>query len=125
VRRQRRREGRRRRDREDDGAWLWLRLDFKGRRVRPSHYALRSSTSRKGSYHPRSWALEVSADGEPWAEVDARSENDDLDGLSPVKAFPFRLTGEGGFVQLRLPGKNHKGSNELALSALELFGALF
>jgi len=107
-----------------NGPGQWLCLDFKERRVRPSHYALRSANQAKGWCHPRSWALEVSADGAGWTEVDSRSENDDLDGRSLVKAFPVRLTGEGRFVRLRLTGKDHNGSDVLALSALELFGAI-
>ena len=103
----------------------WLCYDFKGRRVAPTSYTIRSYTD---PYRPKSWDLEVSNDGRSWERVDRRENNSDLTGkgfvthnfsISPVPGGGFR------FVRLRMTGENHAGnSSMLDLTALEVFGEL-
>ena len=109
------------RSENEEGAWICY--DFKGRRVTPTSYTIKSDTSD----HPKSWDLEVSNDGRSWERVDRRENNSDLKGdgrvthnfsISPVPGGGFRI------VRLRMTGKNHSGYNYLSLSALEVFGSL-
>ena len=102
----------------------WICYDFKGRRVTPTSYTIRSHDSRS---RPRSWVLEVSNDGRSWELVDRRENNSDLMGrgfvthnfsISPVPGGRFR------FVRLRMTGQNHNGGNCLDLTTLEVFGSL-
>ena len=102
----------------------WLCYDFKGRRVTPTSYTIRS---HKDPHRPKSWDLEVSNDGRSWEPVDRRRNNSNLKGdgfvtynfsIDPVPGGRFR------FVRLRMMGKDHKGSDNLSLTALEVFGSL-
>ena len=106
----------------EEGSWLCY--DFKGRRVTPTSYSIRSYND---SNRPKSWVLEVSNDGRSWDPVDRREDNSDLVGdgfvthnfsISPVPGGRFR------FVRLRMTGNNHSGGNLLDLTALEVFGVL-
>ena len=106
----------------------WICYDFMGRRVTPKSYSIRSHHLGPGDCHTKSWVLEVSYDGSEgsWKVVDSRENNNDLNdkhvtrnfslGTPPSEAFRF--------VRLRQTGKNHWGSDSLAICALELFGAL-
>ena len=105
----------------------WICYDFGWRRVTPTSYSIRSYDEKAGSYHPKSWTLEVSSDGEKWSIVDRRENNEDLN--FPYVARNFALsahpTEKFRFVRLRQTGKNHSGNDCLCISALELFGELF
>ena len=56
----------------------WIRYDFKGRRVAPTSYSIRSHGTSPS--FPRSWVLEVSNDAsdDSWKVVDRRENNADL-----------------------------------------------
>jgi hypothetical protein len=47
-----------------------LSFDFRNRRIIPAHYTIRSAVD--GRACPKSWVVEVSADGKDWAPVDYR-----------------------------------------------------
>ena len=121
------------RSENEEGAWICY--DFKGRRVTPTSYTIRSTgafgMTRRGrlhSPHPKSWVLEVSNDGSEvsWKVVDSRNNNFDLNGGRVTRYFALGAPPSGSFrfVRLRLTGKNHQGNDYLAISALELVGAL-
>jgi uncharacterized coiled-coil protein SlyX len=105
----------------------WLQYDFKGRKVKITHYTIRSRFDGfKGSNNPKSWIVLVSTDGKSWTEIDRRSENDELNAKNA--AVVFKVDGdppEARFVRLQQTGPAHSGKNFLALSAFELFGSLY
>ena len=102
----------------------WICIDFKDRRVTPYGYTIRGAT--QGSSHLKSWVLEASNDRRWWTVIDRQNNNKDLDYRGRVHHFQARLSGNHGFrfVRLRETGKNHSGTDVLALSALEIFGYL-
>ena len=106
----------------------WICYDFKGRRVTPTSYSIRSFGCVSGGGHPKSWVLEVSNDGSDgsWAVVDSRENNKELNSKLVTRNFEISAPPSGPFrfVRLRLTGKNHFGDDYLVISALELFGAL-
>ena len=106
----------------------WICYDFKGRRVTPTSYSIRSIVLGPGGEHPKSWVLEVSNDGSEgsWKAVDFRTDNNDLNDEHMTHNFSLGTPQSGAFrfVRLRLTGKNHGGSDDLNICALELFGAL-
>ena len=106
----------------------WICYDFKGRRVTPTSYSIRSYDNGPGSYHPKSWALEVSNDGSegPWEIVDFRENNFDLNGCYFTRNFAISDPPSGSFrfFRLRQTGKSHQGNDILVICALELFGTL-
>lgn len=110
--------------RSKDTPQSWICLDFKDRRVTPFGYTIRGDT--QGSSHLKSWVLEASNDKQWWTVIDRQNNNKDLDHRGRVHHFQVRLSGNNGFryVRLRETGKNHSGTDVLALSALEIFGFL-
>jgi hypothetical protein len=99
----------------------WICYDLKGKRMRVSHYSLRSRGDCNG-YHPKNWTLEGSMDGENWIELDRRHDCGELVGLNRSATFSVS---KGEFVQqirLRQHGKDSNEANYLTVSAIELFG---
>ena len=103
----------------------WICYDFKGNRVRPLGYSIRSYDEGRGYCHPRSWDIECSNDGTTWELCNRILKGDILNGrrvcchfaMSDHQKF-FR------FFRLRQTGKNHKGNHSLVICALEIFGVL-
>ena len=102
----------------------WIRYDFKGRRVAPTSYSIRSYDCS----YPKSWVLEVSNDGsdDSWKVVDRRENNEDLNGKYLTHNFAISGSPSEGFrfVRLRQTGKTHDGDDYLVLTSLEVFGTL-
>ena len=104
----------------------WICYDFKDRRVIPTSYSVRSMGDNYGE-HLKSWVIEVSNDGSLWTEIDRRDNNYSLTNsyatvnfkIPKVPSEMFR------FFRLRQTGKNHRGSYEINITALEIFGTLF
>ena len=114
--------------RSNDSRNSWICYDFGGQRMTPTSYSIRSCGWEPGSFHPRSWVLEVSNDGSEgsWEVVDFRENNNELNDKRVTRNFAISAPPSGvfRFVRLRQTGVNHKGNNQLAICALELFGAL-
>jgi hypothetical protein len=113
-----------------NGPGQTLVYDFKERVIVPTHYAIRSGTSRFTHLpYLRSWAIETSADGAAWAEIDRREGVDELDAPAAVATFEIAERKEARFVRIRQTGENHRGAgsgfeNSLVISAWEIFGEL-
>jgi hypothetical protein len=102
-----------------------ITYDFKGMRVVPTDYTIRSNYSGGvNDCNLKSWAIEVSEDGEGWVEIDRRENNYDLNSKNVVKSFKAEKPAEGRFVRLRQTGENHRGDHLLIFSAFEIFGTL-
>ena len=103
----------------------WICYDFKGRRVAPTSYSIRT---HDGNRFPRSWVLEVSNTGSEgsWTVVDTRENNGDLNAKHVTRNFAVkaRQLGSFHFVRLHQTGKNAGGYDYLYLNSLELFGTL-
>ena len=108
----------------DDLPNQWICYDFKQRRVVLTNYSIRTVDVA----YPKSWVLEASKDGskDSWEVVDSRENNEDLRGSWLTRNFTIssHLHETFRFVRLRQTGKNHAGDDILAISSLELFGAL-
>ena len=102
----------------------WIRYDFKGMRVVPTSYSIRSHRGCS----PSSWVFEVSNDGSEgsWKVVDRR---ENYHALEDKNTHNFAISGKPGgsfrFVRLRQTGKCHGGYDDLFLSSLEVFGSLY
>ena len=107
----------------------WICYDFKSRRVIPVSYSVRSYRRCPGSFHPKSWVIEVSDDGTEgsWQQLDRRDDNDDLNGHQVTGRFHIRTvpTEPFRFFRLRQTGENHHGNYYLALCSLDISGFLF
>ena len=100
----------------------WICYDFKRQRVTPTSYSIRTVACAC----PRSWALEVSNDGEKWEAVDTRNNNRDLNAEYVTHNFVITAPPRGSFrfIRLRQTGKNHTENDCLAITSLEVFGIL-
>ena len=102
----------------------WIALDFKGRRVSVTHYALKTWFWPAGYQHLKSWVLEGSDDGEEWTELDRREDCPHLNNPSAVKRFKCDLRIKCRHIRLRSTGPDHFGTNLMILSGIELYGRL-
>jgi hypothetical protein len=59
-----------------------------------------------------------------WTETDWRKNNKDLNGDGVVKTFAVASCGRFRKIGLRQTGPNHRGENDLVVTALELFGTV-
>jgi hypothetical protein len=106
-----------------------LTYDFRDRRLRVTHYSIRSRyDGNDDNYYLRSWVIEGSVDDVTWIEVDRRDNNDRLKGRNATHCFEvqsrsddFRLV---RLVRLRQTGPNHYSSpdHRMVISGFELFG---
>jgi hypothetical protein len=102
----------------------WVGYDFKERRILPTHYSMRSANCPKGWHHPRSWVIEISANGTDWRVVDEQNNIDTLNG--PRQLFQNEISGSSftRFIRVRMTGKDSAGRDYLTFSAFEVFGFL-
>jgi hypothetical protein len=107
---------------DTEGQDKWLQLDFRGMRVRPTHYTLRSHV-RANWASVRSWVLEASGDGQEWTELDRHENIDDLCSQQP-RTYPVATETNWRFFRVRQTGPNSKRNWKLAISAIEFFGIL-
>ena len=107
----------------------WICYDFKRRRVVPTSYSIESCEYLPGDLHPKSWIFEGSNDGTEgsWEIIDRRNDNDDLNYFDVTHNFSLEAQPCRGFrfLRLRQTGKNHCGSDTLAIVSFEIFGLVF
>jgi hypothetical protein len=95
----------------------WVRWDFGERRVRLFHYTIWSKWLK-------SWVIEGSMDGLNWAEVDRRTENDDLKVSPNIASFALANPMECTFIRLTQTGESRPGGDQLRIWGVEFFGAI-
>jgi hypothetical protein len=92
-------------------------LDFKEKRMVPTHCPIRMHPDRPGGEHLKSWLIERSTEEENWREVGRKENSDKFDGYSFPRAFAFASGGECRFNGLVNVGRNHSGDDRLWISA--------
>jgi hypothetical protein len=101
----------------------WLRLDFKERRVIPTHYTIVTGHSDEDfcARFPTSWVVEGSISGLAWAVIDERRHAREIDG--PDRTISFQTTNSMSCRYLRIRGTlgNQRG---LDMKHFEVFGRL-
>jgi hypothetical protein len=103
----------------------WICYDFRRMRITPTHYSiLTRSNYGCNAGQPKSWVIEISADGQRWKMIDERKDNTDLNGRSFCETFNIAHGEETRFIRLRQTGSNHSGNHVLVIAALEFFGTL-
>jgi hypothetical protein len=103
----------------------WVCIDLKKRRIKLTHYSIRSSNcAGQNERHPREWAVEV-AESSDWVEVDRRGPHSDLNGRLLIGTYEVKKPMICRFVRLRPLSKNCAGTWEFLFNAVEFFGDLF
>lgn len=106
----------------------WLKFDFIGLKVRPTHYSIRSRPD--GGYHTKNWVIEGSnSDSDNnWKILDARSNVNSFNGKLAVQTFKIELELKENecyrFLRMRLTGPNTGNCLYLSLTTFEFFGYL-
>lgn len=105
----------------------WLCIDFKERRVMPSHYTIRSE-HRYGTnnYHLKNWVIEGSNDNKSWEVLDERKNCSYLNGQSYVHTFEIQQHKSENyeFIRIRQNGPNWHNDNWLIFDSIEIYGKL-
>jgi hypothetical protein len=102
----------------------WLCYDFNLFRVRVDKYTIKSADGGVNWTHLKSWILEGSVDNRVWDELHRCEESAALNGSYKIETFSVWKQINARYVRLRMLGPNHFGTEELAISALELHGVL-
>jgi hypothetical protein len=102
---------------------MWVCYDFKNTKVILTDYSIRSGYGT-AECNLKSWAIEVSTDGQHWTEADRRENREELHAHNVVRSFAVSKQAVGRYVRLRQIGVNHGGDFDTYTSGFELFGAL-
>jgi hypothetical protein len=106
----------------------WIMYDFKNRRVKLTHYTIRSrERDGRNSNNLQSWIVEISEDGIQWAQADERMNEDVLNDAYAVHTFECKNSSLPScrFIRVRQMGHTHRNDNIMSLSALEIFGSIY
>jgi hypothetical protein len=105
----------------------WLCYDFGHRRIKPTHYSIRSRhDGGRDDHYPRSWVIEISNDGLNWEEIDRREKDSSLNGRNLTRLFKVSKSIECRMFRIRQIGRTHNSctNHYLVISGFELFGQL-
>jgi hypothetical protein len=98
--------------------------NFKKSRIVRTHYALRTYFGVAGDWHLKSWVVETSMDGNNSREVAREEDSEQFNGSRFTSIFTVAGGGECRFIRLVNIGRNHHWSDQVAISAWEIFGNL-
>jgi hypothetical protein len=103
----------------------WLCLDFRDKRIIPTHYTIRCNYGGDGRWsNLTNWLVAVSMDGAAWIEIDRREGNVQLHAENAAMVFAVKKNSEGRFIRLMTLGKSQRGDDILVVTAFEIFGTL-
>ena len=103
----------------------WYGVHFKHRLVKPTAYTIRTYPCGAGGAHLQSWNLEgYQPSTDKWVVLDKRTDNQQLNGSGRVASFVVNNPELCNIIRIRMTGRNHAGTNHLALSGFEIFGTI-
>jgi hypothetical protein len=103
-----------------DASNAWLCYDFRGLRVVPTHYTVRTGDDD----FIRSWLIETSIDGSCWTTVDRQEDVQELNARHVAGNYKLSEVRVARLVRLVNIGRNHRRNDRLMISAFEIFGTL-
>lgn len=102
----------------------WLKYDFQGMKINPTHYSIRSNYDSNCS--PKSWVVEGSNTGDDndWNVLDSQTNNSIFQPYKPVShTFDIKKSNEFfRFIRIRSTGSNNNGKYYFSFDSLEFFG---
>ena len=109
----------------------WIKFDFKDRKIRPTHYSIRTRHDwGKSGSHLKNWSIEGSNTNKSndWKVLDSRTDISSLDDSNAISTFDISTKLEPDesyrYLRLRITGVNTDNKYFIFLSALEFFGSL-
>jgi hypothetical protein len=103
----------------------WISFEFRGVKIKPTNYTMRSAPAEANGANPRSWVVETSLNGATWNQIDRQ---DKVMGLKTPDTLACYCLGDcvaTKFIRWRQVLKNFADNRELTLGAIELFGTLY
>eukprot|EP01006_Ploeotia_vitrea_P047968 TRINITY_DN67182_c0_g1_i1.p1 TRINITY_DN67182_c0_g1~~TRINITY_DN67182_c0_g1_i1.p1 ORF type:complete len:275 (+),score=-3.28 TRINITY_DN67182_c0_g1_i1:113-937(+) len=106
----------------------WVSIDFGYSALVPTHYSMSSCHPIYSGYYPRYWEFQASNDAKNWVTLRKHVDDRSITRNQPFGCWPLD---DGPVSQSNLPyryfrvwqfGTNSFGSNELQVSALEVYG---
>ena len=107
----------------------WLKYDFKDRKIRPTHYSIRTRNN-SDNHNPRTWVIEVSNTGQEndWRTIDTKSNVSSVSKRNQSDTFEIstKLASSEFYRYIRFRHTDFTSGNcsDLAISSLEYFGDL-
>ena len=109
----------------------WLCVDFKERKVRPSHYSLKSyARYYKNNFNLQTWVIEGSNDEKEWKTIDSRTNDRSLDDTDASNTFEIKNNSDNNefyrYLRIRQTGQNTYTSTDyrMIVTSLEFFGSI-
>lgn len=108
----------------DSVADSWMQVDFKNRKVIPTHYTLRHYATWD-TEALRNWVLEASNDASSWTTLNTHTNDTSLDSIGDTQTWLIPSTSQDyRYFRIRQTGLNSNNHNYLALSGFEIYGDL-
>lgn len=104
----------------------WICFELKNHQLIPSCYEILSSPFPKGNYHPKSWVIEASNDGNNWTIIDEQNNCSCLNDKSVIHCFPIKTKDNKSFRYFRFhsTGENWRNDNIIMFHSIEFYGSL-
>lgn len=102
----------------------WIKYDFIDKKIRPTHYSIRSCPSNWSGHEPCNWIIEASNDDVNWKQLDSQNRVNSLYSASKFSTFKIQEKLEPNefymYIRMRMADKNHTGTYTLALFSIFL-----
>lgn len=114
-----------------DKQYSWVKFNFQDKKVKPTHYSIKSRNAGKGSRHLKNWVIEGSNTNydNDWLILDTRNDVTALDGKNSTQTFEIqrelKQNDSFRYLRIRQTGVNTSNDHYLTLSALEFFGSVY
>lgn len=108
----------------------WLKIDFLGRKIHPTHYTIRTVGNKRNGCHLKNWVFECSNTdkNDDWIILDSRNNVDSLNNSLAIETFDIKENIDDNeyfrYFRIRQTGLNCSNTNQLAFCSLGLFGTI-
>lgn len=106
----------------------WFCYDFKERKVKLTHYSLRShGFDGKTNHRVQTWVIEGSNNNEDFIAIDKRENEDSLVDVSASNTFKINQNSTNDFyryIRIRQTNVNSDNNHYLVFSVIEFFGTI-
>lgn len=100
----------------------WLKYDFKSRKIQINSYFIVARDDSSYRRYMKSWAVEISDDGNSWEKIDERNNVSELNGQNSKQIFNVKMTKPFRYIRIISDKNNHQDSNGFTLGNLEFYG---
>jgi hypothetical protein len=95
-------------------------FDFKGMRIRPTRYAIKSGPHGPGAQHMKSWVVEGFVDTK-WITLDRRINDDSLNFANAARTFGMMYSCLVSRIRIQQIDVNHHGDHVLIMAGFEIY----